>query len=181
MDDSSVGAGARDGRQVDPQVGRPLADRRSRGRPAGRRSQFRTVPCDVVGHFPVVRPADVGPVVVGQCCGRFRRDVVGDLDPDERAPDAEHVARFAVQSDDRSRHRWGDLDRRLVGQHLRQHRVGGDLVADRDQPTHDLGLRDPLPHVGELHLEQAHAVTTFRIALPTRSGPGKYDHSCACG
>jgi uncharacterized repeat protein (TIGR01451 family) len=44
-----------------------------------------------------------------------------------------------------------------------------------------LGLGDTLTDVGQLDPVRGHASSTRRIALPTRSGPGKYDHSCACG
>ena len=74
-----------------------------------------------------------------------------------------------------------DLHRRLVGEDLGQQRLRHDVVADAHVPRHQLGLCDALADIRQLDFEHAHADITSRIAAPTRAGPGKYDHSCACG
>ena len=67
---------------------------------------------------------------------------------------------------------------------------GAAMVAQSDHPPTVTTLpnsppssfsTDAFAHVRQLHLESAHDDTTSRIARPTRSGPGTYDHSCACG
>ena len=48
--------------------------------------------------------------------------------------------------------RRGDLDGRLVGLHLDERLILGDLVTLRDEPARDLGLGQALAEVGELEL-----------------------------
>jgi hypothetical protein len=193
MHDPPTRARAFDVRQVQPQRARPFphGGRRSRSSGDGR-VRLWCFGRDALGRFGSwawfgLRRRD-GLVVVRRLADRWRRRraVVGRLrrrcfDLDEIAPHREHITGLAMQCCHNSRDGRRDLDRRLVGEHLGQHRLGGHLVADGDEPLHELGLGDTLADIGQPHPVRAHAATTSRIARPTRSGPGKYDHSRACG
>ena len=123
----------------------------------------------------------VGVVGVVGCFEEVVGDVALRADLDQLAADCEDVTRFSVDGGDFARDRRRHLDGRLVGEHLGDCGLGGDLVADLDEPLDEFRLGDTLTDVGELHVVDAHGASSSFIAVPTRSGPGKYDHSCACG
>ena len=57
-------------------------------------------------------------------------------------------------------------------------------VAGRDVPDDELDLGDAFAEVGDsdhVHAHQCQASMTRFSAAATRSGPGKYAHSSACG
>ena len=73
-------------------------------------------------------------------------------DHDQHGPDGHDVAFGDQDPRDLAGRRRGDLDRRLVGLHLDQRVVLGDLLPLGDEPAGDLALGQPLAEVGQLEL-----------------------------
>ena len=67
----------------------------------------------------------------------------------QRGADGQHLPRLAVQPVHQAGVRAGHLDHGLGRLDLDHDLVDGDLVADRDQPAHDLGLGQALAEVGQ--------------------------------
>ncbi len=99
-----------------------------------------------------------------------------DLDADELGADGQHLAGFADAERDDTRDGGGDLDRRLVGHHVGEDRVGRDLIADLDVPLDQFGLGDAFADVGQLDPEHAHCCTLMTRgsgASPCRPDRGR--------
>jgi hypothetical protein len=114
-----------------------------------------------------------------------------DRQPDQLAPDRQRHADLAPQCDDDAGHGRWNFDRGLVGHDVGQDLVFGDGVAGLHAPGDNLDFGDAFAEVGHLDDVNALANRVFgrhappsivRLnAAPTRSGPGKYAHSCAWG
>ncbi len=108
-----------------------------------------------------------------------------DLEFDQRAADRRHHAGLAMQGGDHARDGRGQFDGGLVGHDVGQQLILGDDVADLDVPADQLRLGGAFAHVGQFEDVAAHQrdppVMTDFSAVATRSGPGKYSHSKACG
>jgi hypothetical protein len=103
---------------------------------------------------------------------RHRR-VVLDLELDQQLADGDDRALGCPQCDDRAGDWGGDLDRRLVGLDLEEHRVLLDGVALRDEPRQDLALGDAFAEVREREPVPHQNSRVRRTASAIRSGEGR--------
>ena len=97
------------------------------------------------------------------------------------APTAICSPTVAAERHDLARHGRRNLHRGLVGHHVGQHLVLLDRIARLHMPGHQFDLGNAFADVGHLdHMSSHGQASIVRLrAAPTRSGPGKYAHSCA--
>ena len=75
-------------------------------------------------------------------------------DADQRLSDPDRLPLLAVPAGNHPGAGRGDLYHRLVGLHLQQHLVLGDLLPFRHQPPAQLHLGNPFTQIGKLELER---------------------------
>ena len=192
LDDASAGSGALHAREVEPCLSGTAAGRR-RGHHARRKQRVLGGGCRG-RHGDGRRRRCRGCRGCRRCrrcrprrrrCARHARPLECALDLEHRqfAAHGERVARLAAHGDDEATHRRGHLDHGLVGGQLDERRVLAHRIARRDLPRDDLGGDRAFTEIGHTHHETRHAETCISAssARRTRSRPGKYSHSKACG
>ena len=103
--------------------------------------------------------------------------VGGELE--EGGADGEQVADVAAEGGDRAGERHRQLHLGLVGLHVHDDLVAGDVVADRDLPAHDLRFRHPLTEVGQPVGQRVrhYASSDASSAATTRAVSGRHQSS----
>ena len=96
------------------------------------------------------------------------------LDADQLGADGQHLADFAAERQHAAGDGGRNLDRRLVGQHVRERLIFVHLVADLDVPGNEFDFGDAFAQIGHLDRVCAHHASIARWkAAATRAGLGK--------